>query len=73
MSYISKNAIINEGEAILTSGGSVFPADIMIGTVKEIYADSNGLTLHAIIEPSEDILSVTDVFVITSFDGQGTG
>ncbi len=73
MSYISKNAIINEGEAVLTSGGSVFPADMMIGTIKEIYTDSNGLTLHAIIEPSEDILSVTDVFVITSFDGQGTG
>lgn len=71
MSYISKNSTINVGEAVLTSGGSVFPADMMIGTVKEIYGDSNGLTLHAVIEPSEDILSVTDVFVITSFDGQG--
>ena len=73
MSYIAKNSVINTGEAVLTSGGSVFPAGMIIGTVKEVYGDSNGLTLHVVIEPSEDILSVTDVFVITSFDGQGKG
>ena len=71
MSYIVKNSHIDIGEAVLTSGGSVFPADMMVGTIKEIYSDSNGLTLHAVIEPAEDILSVTDVFVVTSFDGQG--
>ncbi len=71
MSYIVKNSHIDIGEAVLTSGGSVFPADMMVGTIKEIYSDANGLTLHAVIEPSEDIFSVTDVFVVTSFDGQG--
>jgi len=73
MSYIVKNSHIDIGEAVLTSGGSVFPADMMVGTIKEIYSDANGLTLHAVIEPSEDIFSVTDVFVVTSFDGQGNG
>lgn len=71
MSYISKNSKIEVGEPVLTSGGSIFPSNIIIGTVKEVYSDSNGLTLHAVIEPSEDIFSVTDVFVITSFEGQG--
>ncbi len=71
MSYINKNSSIDEGELVLTSGGSVFPADMLIGTVKELYSDSNGLTLHAVIEPSEDVFSVTDVFVVTSFEGQG--
>ena len=71
MSYINKNSSIVTGEPVLTSGGSVFPADMLIGTVKELYSDSNGLTLHAVIEPSEDVFSVTDVFVVTSFEGQG--
>lgn len=71
MSYISKNSKIEIGEPILTSGGSIFPSNIIIGTVKEVYSDSNGLTLHAVIEPSENVYSVTDVFVITSFEGQG--
>ena len=72
MSYIEKNSVIEEGEPVVTSGGSIFPSDLIIGTIKEVSNDSNGLTLHAIIEPSENIFSVTDVFVITSFDGQGT-
>ena len=33
--------------------------------------DSNGLSLSATIEPTADILGVTDVLVIKSFDGQG--
>lgn len=71
MSYISKNSGVKEGEVILTSGGAVFPPDLVIGTVKEVFDDSNGLTLHAVIEPAENIYNVTDVFVITSFEGQG--
>ena len=73
MSYINKNSNIYEGESVVTSGGSVFPADMLIGTIKEIYGDSNGLTLHAVIEPAENVFTVTDVFVVTSFDGQGNG
>lgn len=72
MSYINKNSKIEEGEVVLTSGGSVFPSDLIIGMVKEVYNDSNGLTMHAIIEPAENVFNITDVFVITSFDGQGS-
>lgn len=71
MSYINKNSELQIGEVVLTSGGSVFPSDLMIGTIKEIYNDSNGLTMHAVIEPSENIFNVTDVFVVTGFEGQG--
>lgn len=71
MSYINKNSKLELGEMVLTSGGSVFPSDLMIGTIKEIYNDSNGLTMHAVIEPAENVFNVTDVFVITSFEGQG--
>lgn len=72
MSYINKNSSLKVGEVVLTSGGSVFPSDLTIGVIKEIYSDSNGLTLHAIVEPLESVFSITDVFVITSFEGQGS-
>ncbi len=71
MSYINKNSGISTGEVAVTSGGSVFPSDLVVGTVAEVYDDSNGLTLHAVIEPMEDIYNVTEVFVVTSFEGQG--
>lgn len=70
MSYISKDSEISEGDLVITSGSSSFPADLIIGTVEEVFTDSNGLTLHAVIKPAEDISRVTGVFVITDFYGQ---
>lgn len=70
MSFVSKSSDISEGDIVITSGSSVFPGDIMFGTVKSVFSDSNGLTKHAVIEPSEDVFKLTQVFVVTGFEGQ---
>ncbi len=72
MSDIMKEADIKEGDIVFTSGKSgLFPADVMVGTVTKVYDDPNGLTKHALIEPAENIKSVSSVFVITDFNGKG--
>lgn len=72
MSDILKDADIKEGDVIFTSGKSgLFPADIMVGTVTEVYDDPNGLSKHALIKPAEDVRGVTMVSVITDFSGKG--
>lgn len=73
MSYINKDSDISEGDIVITSGGTVFPSGILIGTVYSVYSDTNGLALHAVIKPAENVFNVTSVFVITDFEGQGTG
>lgn len=72
MSNILKDADIKEGDVIFTSGKSgLFPADIMVGTVTEVYDDPNGLSKHALIRPAEDVRNVTMAFVVTDFNGKG--
>lgn len=72
MSDILKDADIKVGDIVFTSGKSgLFPADLAVGTVTEVYDDPNGLTKHALIEPIEDVKSVSSVFVITDFNGKG--
>lgn len=72
MSDILKDADIEVGDIIFTSGKSgLFPADILVGTVVEVYDDPNGLTKHALIQTAEDVKSASSVFVITDFDGKG--
>lgn len=72
--YLPKNSGISTGELIVTSGiGGVFPKNLVVGTVRSIELDSNGLSLSAAIEPAADIAGVTDVLVIKSFDGQSDG
>ena len=70
MSFVSKSSDIKEGDVVITSGSSVFPGDILFGTVKSVFSDSNGLTKHAVIEPAEDVFGITQVFVVTGFEGQ---
>lgn len=72
MSDILKDADIAVGDIVFTSGKSgLFPADIPIGTVTEVYNDSNGLTKHALVQPFENVINVSSVFVITDFAGKG--
>lgn len=72
MSSILKEADIREGDIIFTSGKSgLFPDDLYVGKVLEVYDDPNGFSKHAVIEPAQDVRGVTSVFVITDFDGKG--
>ncbi len=71
MSYISKDSGIKAGEIVKSSAGVVFPGDLLIGTIKEVYDDDNGLSVHAVITPAVDVRTITDCVVITHFKGQG--
>ncbi|MDR2558026.1 MAG: rod shape-determining protein MreC [Oscillospiraceae bacterium] len=71
MRYIENDSGIKEGDIVVTSGGSVYPPGLIIGTVTEVFPADNGLSLHALIEPAEDIVRVADVYIITAFEGQG--
>lgn len=71
MNYAAKDSGIKVDEVVVTSGGTFFPENIVIGTVREIENDSNGLSVHVLIEPVEDVFNVSDVFVLIDFDGKG--
>ena len=49
----------------------LFPEGIIVGTVKEVYDDPNGLSKHALIEPAEDCFAITTVYAVVDFDGKG--
>ncbi|MGN1195439.1 MAG: rod shape-determining protein MreC [Acutalibacteraceae bacterium] len=63
---------ISPGGIVLTSGiGGIYPQGIIIGTVSQVLKSDIDISSYAIITPGVDIRSLEDVFVITSFDGQG--
>lgn len=52
-----------------TSGlGDYYPSGLVIGTVEEILVDDSGAASYAILTPAADLSSLTEVFVIKSFD-----
>lgn len=74
MMYIDRTSDIKKGDIIVTSGNSgLFPVDRIIGTVEEVKVEDSGLSLYATIKPLVETDSITNVFVITDFNGQGEG
>lgn len=61
------------GDIVVTYGNGKYPAGLMVGELTEVYAESDGLSLSAVIRPFADIARVSDVFVIVDFAGRGVG
>ena len=73
MEYIPRDSEIGPGNIILTSGGEIYPKDIIIGTVEEVKTSASGVSVVAVVRPAAQIQTVKDVIIITSFAGQGGG
>ncbi len=69
--YLPGDSDIKTGEAVFTSGSSIFPPGMMIGVVEKVFKDDNEMSLNALVKPAENISKITNVFVITYFEGQG--
>lgn len=56
---------LEKGELVVSSGmGGVFPAGLMIGTVKEVIPDQYGLTRTALVEPAANMYQINNVIVV---------
>ncbi len=70
--YLSGDTKLEAGDLVYTSGaGGEYPKEILIGEVKSVEKSENDVSKYAVIQPSEDLTAVQDVFVIVSFPGKG--
>ena len=68
LSYLSEDADIEEGDLVLSSGmGSVYPADLVIGSVQTVTADEYNRTKVAKVLPAVDFSSLRYLLVVTSY------
>ncbi len=69
---LSKDSNIASGGVVYTTGiGGIYPKDLIAGTVKEIRKSKSDISYYAVIESNVDFSELTEVFVITDFEGQG--
>lgn len=71
MPGLSSSTAVTAGGIVCTSGvGGIFPRDLIIGNIVDVVDGSVDISASAIIKPGIDFSEITDVFIITSFDGQ---
>lgn len=72
MLYLTRDTEVQPDSIITTSGaGGVFPGDLLIGRVDSVERSNADSSYYAILTPYVDVTEVTDVFVVTDFDGKG--
>lgn len=71
MPGLASSTAVTAGGIVCTSGvGGIFPRDLIIGNIVDVVDGTVDISASAIIEPGIDFAEITDVFIITSFDGQ---
>ena len=65
MIYIALDADVVKGDRVITAGfGTVFPKDILVGTVVKVGKEPGRLYKYAIVEPSQDMSKLGEVLCI---------
>ncbi len=71
MPGLASTTAVTAGGIVCTSGvGGIFPRDLIVGNIVDVVDGTVDISASAIIEPGVDFSEITDVFIITSFDGQ---
>ena len=69
LSYLPESSDLITSDLILTSGqGGVYPPELPVGHIEEVRSDPSGMTRYAVIVPETDLNSLSQVFVIKSFE-----
>ncbi len=74
MVYIPLECEMGSGDVVITSGYSgTVPRGLVVGTIGDTEIAKNGLSRTGLITPTVDPADLKTVFVITDFDGKGSG
>ena len=73
MNYLPRESGAAQRDLVVTSGGNLYPKGLVIGKIARLDNAPGNISLYAEIEPTADIRNLTDVMVITSFNGQKGG
>lgn len=69
---LDRSTAISPGGIVMTSGvGGTYPKGLIIGTVSQVLQSEYNISCYAVITPGAELDKIEDVFVITSFKGQG--
>jgi rod shape-determining protein MreC len=71
LNYLPASCRLLGGDLVVTSGlGGYYPSGLVIGSVAEVHSDDSGAAVYAVLDPTVDFDSLSEVFIIKSFDSE---
>lgn len=69
LSYLPEDTELIAGDQIVTSGvGLRYPAGLVVGAIRSIHTEADGLGRYAVVEPAADLDELRYVYIIKDFD-----
>lgn len=67
MDYLPSSAIIRNQDQVVTSGSTVYPRGLILGSVVDAGFEQTGVAKFALLQPAADIRSLEQVFILTDY------
>lgn len=68
LAFVSEDAKLVTGDQVTTSGlGGVYPPGLVVGSVRTLYVEEDGISRYAQVEPAADINGAQYVYVIVDY------
>lgn len=67
----ASTSVVGGGIVCSSGAGGVFPEGLLIGEIVSVHDDEISSGFYAQVKPFAELSRISDVFVITSFEGQG--
>lgn len=72
MNYLPSAAIIRNKDQVVTSGSTVYPRGLVIGTIVDAGFEETGIAKYALLDPAAEINSLEQIFIITNYTTEVT-
>ena len=67
MEYLPSSAVIRNKDQVVTSGSTVYPKGLILGSVVDAGFEETGVAKYAVLDPAADISSLEQIFIITEY------
>ena len=67
MDYLPSAAIIRNNQQVVTSGSTVYPRGLIVGSVMDAGFEQTGVAKYALLKSAADIDSLEQIFIITQY------
>ena len=67
MDYLPSSAIIRNKDQVVTSGSTLYPRGLILGSVVDAGFKETGVAKYAVLKPAEEISSLEQIFIVTNF------
>ena len=68
MNFLRSDALIRNGDQVVTAGSTVYPRNLILGTVVDAGFDDTGVAKYAVLQPAADIDSLEQIFILTAYE-----